>query len=585
MCKFSRFNNTRLTKRGIYIEMTTSRELPPASDSPSICQGGMAVDVEELTTIQSPDADAHDPESGERQPLIGLSPPKEDGWVAPRHFVWIELAIMSNVFLYGFDGTITASTYAVISSEFDATNTASWLTTSYLITSTAFQPLYGRVSDIFGRRICFFISTITFALGCLGCGLANDIVSLDCMRALAGFGGGGLMTMATIVNSDMIPFRKRGMYQAMQNGIFGFGAICGASFGGSIADTIGWRWCFLLQVPVSAIALLFGYLVIKNQQIAFSGGSSLRETWRRVDFLGSLILVVAISVQLVGLSLGGNELPWSSPWVIASLVGSVVLFGSFLWIEAKTAAIPVIPLRMLKGRLPVFIQLANVCAGISAYAYLFLLPLFFQVVLLDSATTAGARLAIPSLATPIGGLIAGIVMSRWGKLITLVRTGAILMAVGNGLVTSLNFVDSNWKYYIYIFPANLGQGIIYPGILFTSLATFEHADHAVSSSTVYLIRSLGTVWGVSISSAIVQTTLSVRLPVVLRDIPDKWRIIDAIRHSVETLRDLPPDIQLKARMAYYDGLRYSFAASTAFAVIAFCAAMCANGRGLRKTSR
>lgn len=138
---------------------------------------------------------SHDIESGECQPLIGVNPPKEDGWVAPRHFAWIELAIMSNVFLYGFDGTITASTYAVISSEFDATNTASWLTTSYLITSTAFQPLYGRVSDIFGRRICFFISTITFAIGCLGCGIANDIIFLNCMRALAGFGGGGLMTM------------------------------------------------------------------------------------------------------------------------------------------------------------------------------------------------------------------------------------------------------------------------------------------------------------------------------------------------------------------------------------------------------
>ncbi|OTB01870.1 hypothetical protein M426DRAFT_265404 [Hypoxylon sp. CI-4A] len=475
---------------------------------------------------------------------------------------------MANVFLYGFDGTITASTYAVISSEFDATNTASWLTTSYLITSTAFQPLYGRVSDIFGRRICFFISTITFALGCLGCGVANDIVLLNCMRALAGFGGGGLMTMATIVNSDMIPFRRRGMYQAMQNGIFGFGAICGASFGGSIADTIGWRWCFLLQVPVSAVALLFGYLVIKNQETNLTGSSSsLKETWRIVDFSGSFVLVVAISIQLVGLSLGGNELPWDSPVVIGSLAGSAVLFGLFFWIEARTSAIPVIPLRMLKGRLPIFTQLANVCAGMSAYAYLFLLPLFFQIVLLDSATTAGARLAIPSLATPIGGLIAGIVMSRWGKLITLVRTGAILMAVGNALVTSLGFVDSNWKYFVYIFPANLGQGIIYPGILFTSLATFEHA-----------------VWGVSISSAIVQTTLSARLPTVFGDIPEKWRIIDEIRHSAETIRGLPPDVQLKARMVYYDGIRYSFAASTAIVILAFCAALCANGRRLRNTA-
>jgi len=327
-------------------------------------------------------------ESLERQPLLGPAPPKDDGWAAPRHFALIEAAIMSNVFLYGFDGTITAATYAVISSEFDATNTASWLTTSYLVTSTAFQPLYGRVSDIFGRRICFFISTITFALGCLGCGIANDIVFLNCMRALTGFGGGGLMTMgknrtcvkrearsavlmaqATIVNSDMIPFQRRGMYQAMQNGIFGFGAICGASFGGSIADTIGWRWCFLLQVPVSIAALFLGYLVVKNPQTSLHpAGASFRETWEKVDFSGAFLLVVAISVQLVGLSLGGNELPWSSPWVIGALFGSLALLALFLFVETRTTAIPVIPLKMLKGRLPVATQLANVCVGLSAYA-------------------------------------------------------------------------------------------------------------------------------------------------------------------------------------------------------------------------
>ena len=104
-----------------------------------------------------------------------------------------------------------------------------------------------------------------------------------------------------------------------------------------------------------------------------------------------------------------------------------------------------------------------------------MLPLFFQVVLLDSATTAGARLAIPSLATPIGGVIAGVVMSRWGQLTTLMRTGAILMVIGNALVTLLGFEDSTWKYFVYVFPANLGQGIIYPAILFTSLASFDHA--------------------------------------------------------------------------------------------------------------
>ena len=131
--------------------------------------------------------------ASEQTPLLKL--PAEHNWIPPAHFYWIELAIFANVSLYGFDGTITASTYAVISSEFDAANTASWLTTSYLVTSTAFQPLYGRFSDIFGRRICFFVSTITFTLGCLGCGMARNIVLVNVMRALTGFGGGGLMTM------------------------------------------------------------------------------------------------------------------------------------------------------------------------------------------------------------------------------------------------------------------------------------------------------------------------------------------------------------------------------------------------------
>lgn len=165
----------------------------------------------------------------------------------------------------------------------------------------------------------------------------------------------------------MIPFRKRGMYQALQNGIFGFGAISGASFGGSIADHIGWRWCFLLQVPISVVALVIGALVVSDQAGGFSLGSSLGTVWKRVDFSGSLLLVVAVSVQLVGLSLGGNELPWSSPWVVGSLVGSVGLFALFLLVEAKTSAIPVIPLRLLQGRLPIATQCANVCAGMAAY--------------------------------------------------------------------------------------------------------------------------------------------------------------------------------------------------------------------------
>lgn len=156
----------------------------------------MPIDEEEGSSLER-DGIRYNGNEREDQPL--LHAPEEHSWAPSRGFVGIQIAIMSNVFLYGFDTTITAATYSTISSEFHAANTASWLTTSYLVTSTAFQPLYGRVSDIIGRRICFFISSATFAIGCLGCGVANNIILLNCMRALTGFGGGGLMTMGKLV--------------------------------------------------------------------------------------------------------------------------------------------------------------------------------------------------------------------------------------------------------------------------------------------------------------------------------------------------------------------------------------------------
>jgi MFS family permease len=278
------------------------------------------------------------------------------------------------VFLSGFDGTITASTYAVIGSEFNAANTISWLTTSYLITSTAFQPLYGRFSDILGRRTCFFTATVTFLLGCLGCGLAPDVVSLNLMRALTGLGGGGLMTMATIINSDIIPFKERGMYQACQNVLHGFGSICGASLGGLIADTIGWRWCFLCQVPISIFAFIAGHVVIKDldgQNLTNDGHTimiSSESTWKQIDLSGAILLVLGLSAQLAALSMGGNNYPWSDTRVIMSSALSALLLAVFVAVELRTKAIPVMPMSMLQGMLAISNLTSNVCVGMAAYA-------------------------------------------------------------------------------------------------------------------------------------------------------------------------------------------------------------------------
>ncbi|KAL3428521.1 major facilitator superfamily transporter [Phlyctema vagabunda] len=545
-------------------------------------------------TNQASLADEENAGLSETSPLLKAGPEEsnqaqETRWKPPPGFLWIEIAIFANVFLYGFDGTITASTYAVIGSEFNASNNISWLTTSYLITSTAFQPLYGRFSDILGRRACFFTATITFLLGCLGCGLVPDIVSLNLMRALTGLGGGGLMTMATIINSDMIPFKERGMYQACQNVLHGFGSICGASLGGWIADTIGWRWCFLCQAPISIFALGIGHFVVKdlaprevivNENAVQIKGRSL---WKQIDLSGALLLVLGLSTQLAALSMGGNNYPWSDWRVITSLIVSILLLGAFVVTEIKTKAIPIMPMSMFRGRLAISNLVSNFCVGTAAYAFLFMIPLFFQVVLRESASQAGIRLVVPSIATPIGGLIAGFVMSRFGRLSELVRLGCFTMIIGNGLVASLKYRDSGWKYVIYLFPANLGQGIVYPSILFTSLAAYDHSQQAVATSIVYLVRSLGTVWGVAATSSIIQNVLATRLPDALSGIPNKEEIIAQIRHSVTALDTLPQDVQDIARRVYFEALRFSFIASTLIATIALISAFFARGRDLNRS--
>jgi MFS family permease len=151
----------------------------------------------------------------------------------------------------------------------------------------------------------------------------------------------------------------------------GMGAVSGASLGGAIAESIGWRWCFLLQMPASLVALVVGYNFLKDpikDTFGFDEENNIRSIFARVDITGSVVLVVTLLVQLFGLSLGGNELPWSSPWIIGALAGSVPLLVCFAVVEARTSAAPIIPMRMLTGIQPTFAQITNVFSGMASYA-------------------------------------------------------------------------------------------------------------------------------------------------------------------------------------------------------------------------
>ncbi|EEU33637.1 uncharacterized protein NECHADRAFT_56352 [Fusarium vanettenii 77-13-4] len=527
------------------------------------------------------------PNASEASPLLEPDTPKpgyvtlpespcDENWKPSEGFWWIETALWANVLLLGFDGTVTASTYVLISSDFGAANNASWLTTSYLITSTAFQPLYGRFSDIFGRRVCFLVSTETFMVGCVGCAMAQSMFEHLLKTDLA----------ATVVNSDMIPLGQRGMYQAMQNTLVGFGAILGASLGGVIAESIGWRWCFLLQVPVSLLALIVGYRVPENPIdtiLEFAPERKVRSALEYLDISGAFILVLGLMAQLVGLSFGGNVYPWKSLPVIGSLALSGVLLVSFLLVEAKTKAIPVIPLQMLNGWQPVAVQLTNLFSGMASYAYMFMIPLYFQAVRGDSPSTSGVRLMIPSLATPIGGVLAGTLMRQGCRLSLNVRMGTAMMLLGNVLAVTMGTHGCRWKEFVYLVPANLGLGLTNPSVLFSFISFFQHREQAVATSTVYLIRSMGAIYGITVTSAIIQNVLVERLPEALGSAATP-ELIERLRQSILVLRDLPPELQTAVRTLYCDALRVAFAASSSFALLSFIFSWAAKTGMLKRKS-
>jgi MFS family permease len=168
------------------------------------------------------------------------------------------------------------------------------------------------------------------------------MLTLNLARALTGIGGGGLLTMSTVILSDLIPFHKRGIYQAMNNLTMGVGATLGASLGGIIADNFGWRWAFFLQLPFAVFGILVGFLFISSPHPSIHGSGL-----RHIDYLGSSLLVVGLAIQLTGTNLGGNELPWGSPVVVGCLVISGVILASFLYVEGWVAEQPVLPLSVL----------------------------------------------------------------------------------------------------------------------------------------------------------------------------------------------------------------------------------------------
>ncbi|RMZ84468.1 hypothetical protein DV738_g789, partial [Chaetothyriales sp. CBS 135597] len=488
-------------------------------------------------TIYTPD---RRPSSVKRRSIAVLS--ESDSkfiGISATRFWLIFTVVMLCTFIAIFDSTFMASSHPVITSYFGASQAASWLSTVFLIASTAFQPLFGRVSDTVGRRSMLLIAFAIFCLTTLWCAMAGSIESFIAARAASGIGAGGAMAMSMILVSDLVRIEDRGVFQSHMNFAYGLGSGCGAAFGGFLCDHLGWRWAFGVQVPVIALSLLWAFFFVPRNLgpmlIKQSGGGAWAAL-KKFDSLGSILLVITVTCLILALNLGGNIFPWSSPIIIISLVVSGVAAGLFIWVE-KYAVQPLMPLHLLTHVPVANLIFANMLGSVSTNTILFNVPLFFQAVKLTSASESGFRLAVPSVLGCMAGMSSGYIITITRRLKPILVFGAIMYLGGAIAVTFLNRNMSDVVGMLLIIGVPLGQGFTFATTMMSALAVSPQADQAVVTTTLGLWRNIGVVLGVALSSLVFQNSLAANLEKMVTG-PFKQSIIEAVRSSVQAVRRL-----------------------------------------------
>jgi EmrB/QacA subfamily drug resistance transporter len=445
---------------------------------------------------QSVDADAPAPAQGSIAPL------------PHRQIVTILIGLMLGMFLAALDQTVVATAMRTIADDLDGFSLQAWATTAFLITSTISTPLYGKLSDIYGRKPFFLFAIVVFIIGSALCGLAQSMYELAGARALQGVGAGGLMSLALAIIGDIVPPRERAKYQGYFLAVFGTSSVLGPVIGGFLAgaDTIlgvaGWRWIFYINVPIALVALV---VVTKVLHIPHQRQD------HRIDWPGAVALVVCL-VPLLIVAEQGREWGWgSSPSLICYLIGVLGLVG-FILAERWYGDEALLPLRLFRGRTFAVGTASSLILGMGMFGGFLLLPLYLQIVKGATPTSGGLELIPFVIGIMSGSIIAGQTISRTGRYRIFPIVGTCLMLAALVLFSRVTADTPLWQTMLVMVVMGLGLGGNMQPVILAVQNAASPREIGVSTSAVTFFRSMGGTLGAAIF-----------LSVLFTIVPDKIR--------------------------------------------------------------
>lgn len=449
-----------------------------------------------MSTVSKPldSADAEQPGSAEK------STEEEGPRYSRRETLLTMLGVLLVMLLASLDQMIVSTAMPRIIAEFNGLDRFTWVTTAYLLTSTVMIPIYGKLSDIFGRKPIFLIGVLLFLAGSAASGASQDMNQLIAFRGFQGLGAAALMPIAIAVIGDLFSPRERGKWQGLTGAIFGLSSVLGPAVGGWFTDNASWRWIFYINLPIGLAALLVLIFLMPNLRS--------KVTNARIDYLGAILLAVAVVPLMLGFTWAGSQYDWVSPQILGLFGGSLVVFVLFFVYEAyleRHNRQPIIDPSLFKNGVFTVSIVITMITSMAMFGGISFLPLFAQGILGISATNAGFLLSPMMFALILGSVISGQLVSRLGKYKWIAIVGMIISVGGASLLLRLNVDSSANDLWIAMIVLGIGMGFgmaIYTVVVQNALPT--KIGQATSALTFF--RQIGATVALSAMGSVLTTT-------------------------------------------------------------------------------